>query len=74
MPYLMDADVMSEFRKKKRHGAVVASLDSVSDETLNVSALTVGEIQSGIELTRQQDKAKADEMEHWLDGLIAVGP
>jgi toxin FitB len=72
VPYLLDTNVVSEFRKKKPHGAVVAWLNSVPDETLNVSAVTVGEIQSGIELTRQHDKAKADEIEKWLDGLIAT--
>lgn len=72
MPYLLDTNVVSEFRKKKPHGAVVAWLNSVSDETLNVSTVTVGEIQSGIERARQHDKAKADEIEQWLDGLIAT--
>jgi predicted nucleic acid-binding protein len=33
---------------------------------LHISAVTIGEIQSGIEITRQQDQAKAAEIETWL--------
>jgi predicted nucleic acid-binding protein len=35
-----------------------------------LSALTLAEIQAGIELTREQDAAKAAEIEAWLD-LVA---
>jgi toxin FitB len=34
-----------------------------------VSAVTIGEIQAGIELTRDQDALKAKEIEAWLDLL-----
>jgi predicted nucleic acid-binding protein len=34
---------------------------------LHVSAVTIGEIQSGIEITREQDEAKAAEIEAWLE-------
>ena len=34
---------------------------------MHVSAVTVGEIQSGIEITREQDQAKAAEIEAWLE-------
>ena len=34
-----------------------------------MSAVTVGEIQAGIEITRKQDAAKAKEIELWLDGV-----
>lgn len=33
--------------------------------------MTVGEIQSGIELTREQDAIKAAAIETWLDQLVA---
>ena len=36
-----------------------------------VSAVTVGEIQAGIEITREQDAAKAEELEVWLDQVLA---
>ena len=31
--------------------------------------MTVGEIQAGIEITRQQDREKAKEIENWLDSV-----
>jgi predicted nucleic acid-binding protein len=31
--------------------------------------VTVGEIQAGIEITRQQDREKAKEIENWLDSV-----
>ena len=39
-------------------------------EDLFLSAVTVGEIQAGIELTREQDVAKADELEAWLSAVL----
>ena len=43
----------------------------MSAEQLFVSAVTVGEIQAGIEITREQDEAKAEELEVWLDKVLA---
>ena len=68
--YLLDTNVISELRKLRSHGAVVAWLTSVEDADLHVSAMTLGEIQAGIELTRDQDRAKAAEIDAWLD-LVA---
>ena len=57
--YLLDTNVVSEFRRPRPHGAVLAWLSAVDDADLNISAVTLGEIQAGIELTREQDAAKA---------------
>ena len=67
--YLLDTNVVSELRKKKPHQGVVAWLNAAPEETLHVSAVTVGEIQAGIEMTRGQDADKAREIEEWLDNL-----
>ena len=64
--YLLDTNVVSELRKPKPHGAVLAWLRGVDDLQLHLSAVTIGEIQAGIELTREQDAAKADELSAWL--------
>ena len=69
--YLLDTNVISELRRPRPHGAVVAWLESVADADLYVSAVSLGEIQAGIELTRDQDAAKADEIERWADLLAA---
>jgi toxin FitB len=65
--YLLDTNVVSELRKPRPHGGVVAWLRSVDDKDLFLSAVTVGEIQAGIELTREQDASKAAEIEAWLE-------
>lgn len=68
--YLLDTNVVSELRKPRPHGAVLAWLQATADAELHLSAVTLGEIQAGIELTRGQDAGKADEIEAWLN-LVA---
>lgn len=65
--YLLDTNVVSELRKPKPHGAVVQWLQDAADTDLHISAVTIGEIQAGIELTRAQDETKATEIEQWLE-------
>lgn len=65
--YLLDTNVVSEFRRPRPHGAVLAWLSAVDDADLNISAVTLGEIQAGIELTREQDASKATVIELWAD-------
>ena len=67
--YLLDTNVISELRKPRPHGAVVAWLSDQEDEQLFLSAVTIGELQAGIERARRQDPAKAAEIEIWLDQL-----
>ena len=69
MTFLLDTNVISELRKPRPHGAVLAWLQSVDNATLNLSSVSLGEIQAGIELTREQDAAKASAIESWLDQL-----
>ena len=65
--YLLDTNVVSELRKPKPHGAVVQWIQEAKDAELHISAVTIGEIQAGIELTREQDEPKAAELEQWLE-------
>ncbi|MFN7835353.1 MAG: type II toxin-antitoxin system VapC family toxin [Burkholderiaceae bacterium] len=67
--YLLDTNVVSELRKQRSHGGVVAWLESIEDAQLYLSAVTLGEIQAGIELTREQDPGRAQEIEAWLELL-----
>jgi len=67
--YLLDTNVISEWRKPKPHGAVTAWIERIPDRDLHVAAVTLGEIQAGIEITRAQDPDKAGEIETWLDGI-----
>ena len=70
--YLIDTNIVSELRKPKPHGAVVAWLNGVPESSLFLSAVTLGEIQAGIEITRKQDIEKANSIETWLDHIAAA--
>jgi toxin FitB len=65
--YLVDTNVVSELRRPRPHGAVTAWLESVADADLHLSAVTIGELQSGVEITRDQDSERAAAIEHWLE-------
>ena len=67
--YLLDTNVVLELRKIKPHGAVLAWLQGVNDHDLHLCAVTIGEIQAGIEITREQSDGKANEIEAWLNQL-----
>ena len=68
--YLLDTNVVSELRRPRPHRAVLNWIAGVPAEQLFVSAVTIGEIQAGIESIREQDEAKADEIEAWLDLVL----
>ncbi len=65
--YLLDTNVISELRRPRPHGAVVAWLEGVADHDLHLSAVTLGELQAGVEITREQDPEKASQIESWID-------
>lgn len=65
--YLLDTNVVSELRRQRPHGAVVAWLRSLDERDLFISAVTLGELQAGIEVTRERDATKATEIEAWVD-------
>lgn len=67
--YLIDTNVVSEMRKRKPHGGALAWLQSLELEQVFFSAVTFGEIQKGLEITRQQDPVKASEIEAWAGQL-----
>jgi len=65
--YLLDTNVISELRKRKPHGAVSAWIQSLRDQDIQVPAVAIAELQNGAEITRRQDREKADEIEQWID-------
>ena len=69
--YLLDTNIVSETRKARPHGAVVSWLDGIAEADLFISVVTLGEIQSGIEITREQNADKAAEIEEWANHLAA---
>ena len=67
--FLLDTNVVSELRRPRPHGAVLEWIRAKDDEDLHLSAVTLGELQAGIEITRAQDPAKATELQRWLDAV-----
>jgi len=70
--YLLDTNVVSELRRPSPHPAVLGWMQRVPADQLYLSAVTIGEIQAGIEVTRQQDPAKAAQLEEWLDRVLVT--
>jgi len=67
--FLLDTNVVSELRKPKPHGAVLSWIADLQADQIYLSAVTIGELQTGVELTRRQNPEKADEIELWVDQL-----
>ncbi len=72
--YLLDTNVLSELRKPKPHGAVVAWLRDLREKQVFLSAVTLGRLQAGVERTRHQDPPKANQIEAWVDRLGLLVP
>ena len=68
--YLLDTNIVSELRRPRPHPSVLDWLRGVPAEHLHICAVTIGEIQAGIELTREQNPDRADELEEWLDHRV----
>jgi predicted nucleic acid-binding protein len=68
--YLLDTNVISELRKRKLHGAVTAWIESLRDQDIQVPAVAIAELQNGAQITRRQDREKADELEQWIDRIM----
>ena len=67
--YLLDTNVVSELRRPRPHGAVLAWLNAAAEDHLHVSAVTLFELQAGAEKTRQQDIVRASELDAWIDSI-----
>ena len=71
--FILDTNILSTFRKKKPHPAIVRWVAEVSRDEIATTVVTITEIQRGIERARSQHPTTAREAEDWLNGMIAVG-
>ena len=69
--YLLDTNIISELRRPRPHAAAVAWLSGIAPEQVFLSAVTLGELQAGVENTRQQDAGRAEIIESWIDIVAA---
>lgn len=65
--YLVDTDVLSELRKRKRNPNVVAWFGAAVSTDLFVRTITIGEIELGIERRRTTNPGFAQPLADWLD-------
>jgi predicted nucleic acid-binding protein len=70
--YLLDTNVVSELRRTRPHGGVIAWLSNVGADQLFIAAVTFGELQAGVEMTREQDPQKAAAIEGGIDSVSAA--
>ena len=61
--------VISETRKPKPHGAVMSWLQNLPIDQVYLSAVSIGEVQAGVEATRRHNPTKAGEIELWMEEL-----
>ncbi len=70
--YLLDTNAVPELRKPRPRGGVLARVRSLEEAVLRVAVLTLGEIRAGIELTREQEPARATDIEGWLNRVAGA--
>ncbi|MES2260175.1 MAG: type II toxin-antitoxin system VapC family toxin [Pseudomonadota bacterium] len=75
--YLIDTNVISEYRKGTRaNPGVLQFFAATQSNSIFLPAQVIGEIQAGIAKLRreksEQAKDRADAYELWLDGLLAA--
>jgi predicted nucleic acid-binding protein len=69
MNFLLDTCILTEFSRKKPEPKVIKWIDSVKEDKLFVSVITIGEIQRGVE--RLPDSPRKDALLKWVyDGLV----
>jgi len=68
--YLLDTVVLSELRKSRRDAGVTAWIGSVPSTDLYLSAVTIGEVELGIERQRHVNSAFAMELTQWLETVL----
>jgi hypothetical protein len=70
--FLLDTNIVSELRKPKPHGAVMSWFSGLAPDQIWISAVVLGELQAGVEITRAQDAQRAREIEDWIDRIAAT--
>jgi predicted nucleic acid-binding protein len=70
--YLLDTVVVSELQKKRRNAQVVQWIAAAPADDFYLSALTIYEIELGIERKRRISPEFADELSRWLTAIIAA--
>ena len=70
MSFLLDTCVISELVAKQPSPAVVHWVDSIDENMLFLSAITIGEIKRGIE--KLPDSSRKSALEDWLESDLLI--
>ena len=69
--YLIDTNVISEFRKKERCNPNVRQwFETVEERNIFLSVLVVGELRCGIERIKRKDPQAAFHLDNWLQEVV----
>jgi toxin FitB len=71
--YLLDTDVVSNFRRPRPSQRLLAWAGSLDAEELQISVTTVFEIQVGAEIVSRQDRDYTNRLSVWLDTFVLSG-
>jgi predicted nucleic acid-binding protein len=69
--YLLDTNIISELRRPRPHPSLITWLSGLASDQIFISAVTLGELQAGVENIRQQDTGRAEIIERWIDSVAA---
>ena len=68
--FLIDTDVLSALRKRKRHPEIAQWIEKQRSADLYLSVVSVGEIERGIERQQRRDPVQAYALAAWLDSVL----
>lgn len=71
--FLLDTNIISELRRVRPHDGVLSWINLQDASRLYISAMSIAELQRGIEITREQDSQKAQQIEAWLESIMLSG-
>jgi predicted nucleic acid-binding protein len=69
---LLDTNVLSAVRKPGRHPQIRIWLDRQDEREVHLSAITVGELERGLELQKRRDPDSASQLEAWIRNIVAT--
>lgn len=69
MKYLLDTNILSEIRKPRPHGGVLAWFTAHQSAGFATPVIALFELQMGVEKLRTQDPHRAAEFEYWIARL-----
>lgn len=72
MKFLLDTNILSELRKQRPHGGVLAWFTAHEPAGFAAPAVALFELQMGIEKLRSHDPNRAAQFEYWIERLQAT--